>query len=264
MWTITSAAVDSRRTWELSSDNSENRSSLQPRKGHAGVEQKRAQKGCAEGELTKARSRAVRRSASIDPRLASGAEQKATGRNEVLKSTSPRSGSLDRRFLKERHFLVLTTIYPGGKGWNQEKVKINVVALCHLASRLVLILCDSLSVSQWWLRVGGLKASGTGPETPGNQPAELPGQAALRSLRNPGWRPVDLTAHPAQEKWRREVKEPLGESHLTSPSLAHGTKIDSRKEIESFSLYIGILIISSFMLWGGFAFFRYVHAFFFF
>lgn len=34
----------------------------------------------------------------------------------------------------------------------EEKVKINMVALCHLASRLVLILCDSLSVSQWWLR----------------------------------------------------------------------------------------------------------------
>ena len=101
-----------------------------------------------------------------------------------------------------------------------------------------------------------MKASGTGPETLGNQPAELPGQAALRPLRNPGWRPVDMTAHTAQEKWRREVKEPLGEPHLTSPSSAHGTERDSRKEIGSFSLYIGILIISSFMLWGGFVFFR--------
>ena len=64
-----------------------------------------------------------------------------------------------------------------------------------------------------------------------------------------------MTAHTAQEKWKREVKEPLGEPHLTSPSSAHGTEGDNRKEIGSFSLYIGILIISSFMLWGGFVFF---------
>ena len=73
---------------------------------------------------------------------------------------------------------------------------------------------------------GSSEGLGTGPVTPG----ELPGQIALRSLRNPGWRPVDMTDHPAKEIWRREVRDPLGESHLRSPSSARGTRRDRRKE----------------------------------
>ena len=77
-------------------------------------------------------------------------------------------------------------------------------------------------MAQGW----GSEGLGTGPATPG----ELPGQTALRSLRNPGWRPVDMTDHPAKEIRRREVREPLGESPLTSPSSARGTRRDRSKE----------------------------------
>lgn len=54
-------------------------------------------------------SRAHVKDDSTDSRLAVGeAEQKLTGQDEVLKSTIPRSDSLDNRFFKERHLLVLT------------------------------------------------------------------------------------------------------------------------------------------------------------
>lgn len=81
MWTITSAAVDSRRTWELSSDNSKTDPPCSLARDMLELNKESTERMCLAEENSQKldHGNSERRSASIDPELASGAEQKATG-----------------------------------------------------------------------------------------------------------------------------------------------------------------------------------------